>query len=52
MSEPLTDPREIRKLLNDAAYSWAYRRNFSLRGPTLDAAIDTAMGAAPALGAA
>ncbi len=36
----------------DGQHSWAYRRNFSLRGPTLDAAIDTAMGAAPALGAA
>ena len=36
----------------DGQHSWAYRRNFSLRGPTLDAAIDTAMGAPPVLGAA
>ena len=27
----------------DGNHSWAYRRNFSLRGPTLDAAIDEAM---------
>ncbi len=26
----------------DGQHAWAYRRNFSLRGPTLDAAIDTA----------
>ena len=36
----------------DGQHSWAYRRNFSLRGPTLDAAIDTAMGAPPVFGAA
>jgi hypothetical protein len=36
----------------DGQHSWAYRRNFSLRGPTLDAAIDTAMGAPPVSGAA
>lgn len=36
----------------DGQHSWAYRRNFSLRGPTPDAAIDTAMGAAPCIGAA
>lgn len=36
----------------DGQHSWAYRRNFSLRGPTLDAAIDTAMGGPPVLGAA
>ena len=29
----------------DGQHSRAYRRNFSLRGPTPDAAIDTAMGA-------
>lgn len=28
----------------DGQHSWAYRRNFSLRGPTLDAAIDAARG--------
>lgn len=27
----------------DGQHSWAYRRNFSLRGPTLDAAIDASM---------
>ena len=26
----------------DGNHSWAYRRNFSLKGPTLDAAIDAA----------
>ena len=31
----------------DGDHSWAYRRNFSLRGPTLDAAIDEAMKDAP-----
>ena len=36
----------------DGQHSWAYRRNFSLRGPTLDAAIDTALNAAPCIGAA
>ena len=36
----------------DGQHSWAYRRNCSLRGPTLDAAIDTAMGAPPVFGAA
>ena len=29
----------------DGQHSWAYRRNFSLRGPTLDAAIDRAVAA-------
>ena len=28
----------------DGNHAWAYRRNFSLRGPTLDAAIDAARG--------
>ena len=32
----------------DGNHAWVYRRNFSLRGPTLAAAID----AAPAVGAA
>ena len=27
----------------DGNHNWAYRRNFSLRGPSLDAAIDAAM---------
>ena len=36
----------------DGQHSWVYRRNFSLRGPTLDAAIDAAIGAVPAVGAA
>jgi hypothetical protein len=27
----------------DGNHAWAYRRNFSLRGPTLDAAIDAAL---------
>ena len=29
----------------NANHSWAYRRNFTLRGPNLDAAIDAAMAA-------
>jgi len=27
----------------DGNHAWVYRRNFSLKGPTLDAAIDAAM---------
>ena len=30
----------------DGQHAWAYRRNFSLKGPTLDAAIDAAIDAA------
>ena len=36
----------------DGQHSWVYRRNFSLRGPTLDAAIDAEIAATPAVGAA
>jgi hypothetical protein len=31
----------------DGSHSWVYRRNFSLKGPTLDAAIDAARKGVP-----
>ena len=36
----------------DGNHAWAYRRNATLKGPNLDAAIDSAMAAHPALGEA
>lgn len=34
----------------DGNHAWAYRRNFSLKGPNLDAAIDAAILANPPRG--
>jgi hypothetical protein len=36
----------------DGNHAWAYRRNATLKGPNLDAAIDAAMAPRPVLGAA